>query len=408
MATEKIKCSVEGIIDLDRLLGIPALKVRDIINTREFQRLRHIAQLGFAQYVYPGANHTRLSHSLGTFQGCQKALQQLKASGVAIPDEWYNATALAALLHDIGHGPFSHVFEEEQLPDHDQRTREIINSGPELPGILNSIDPSLKNKIIQVLNWEIGDEQNAYLSYLVSSQLDCDRIDYLRRDSLHSGAGYGNFDRDWLLRALKPSPDRSSVLLSPKGIHAAEQYLIGRYHMYKCVYFHKTVRAFECAFRGLCKRLKSIERDLPEIVSLYDAAIPLNDYLKMTDVSFLKIFSDLIDDEDATVKLLAKSIIHRKPLAYIESINFRELSSVRDTKIPRATDLNFDPDCVIHIDEPSDTPYKPYEPDPNKPQKGIRVFSSPTQFVDITDLSDTIREMKRRYYIERLYFPRDL
>jgi HD superfamily phosphohydrolase len=111
LATTKIKCPVEGIVDLDRLPGVPAAKVRRLIDSPELQRLRKIKQLGFTERVYPGATHTRFAHSLGAFQGAQRTLFQLRRGGCDIPDDWLTATAFACLLHDLGHGPFSHTFE---------------------------------------------------------------------------------------------------------------------------------------------------------------------------------------------------------------------------------------------------------------------------------------------------------
>ena len=395
-----------------RYLTIRAAQIRDIINSREFQRLRHIAQLGFTPWVYPGANHSRLSHSLGAFQCCQKALRQLRASGIAIRDEWYDATALAALLHDIGHGPFSHSFEKVTIEDHEERTVEIIRSGPEIFQIIRAIGAGLSERIIQVLTWSIPEQNHRYLSYLVNSQLDCDRLDYLRRDSLHSGAGYGQFDRDWLLRSLRPSPDQASIVLAPKGKYAAEQYLIGRFHMYQCVYFHKTTRAFESAFLGLCLRLRRLNRnnlrDLPEVRGLGNERLPLADYIKLTDFSYLNLFQRLADDEDPTVRLLSSSIIYRKPMACEERVRFTDLINIRDVKKARATQLGLDPECIVLGDEPSDTPYKPYEFDPGNPDKSIRILSRDGRPEDITRQSNTVRALMDTYYLSRLYFPREL
>ena len=151
MATTKIKCPVEGIIDLDRLPGVPPSRIEALIDAPEVQRLRRVRQLGFTEYVYPGATHSRFAHSLGAFQGAQRTLNRLQAASDRIDDDWFVATALACLLHDVGHGPFSHTFESITGQPHEERTLELVQKGPRVPELLEDIGAGQVDRVSQLL-----------------------------------------------------------------------------------------------------------------------------------------------------------------------------------------------------------------------------------------------------------------
>jgi len=171
MGTTKIKCPVEGVIELDRLPGVSTTRVERIIDAPELQRLRRIKQLGFTELVYPGATHTRFAHSLGAFQGAQRTLTQLRRAGAEIPDDWFAATALACLLHDLGHGPFSHTFESVTGVSHEERTREILASGPVIPHALEDISAGMSRRVLDLARGEVAEPPLRFLADLVSSAL---------------------------------------------------------------------------------------------------------------------------------------------------------------------------------------------------------------------------------------------
>ena len=150
MATTKIKCPVEGIIDLDRLPGVDTQKVVALIDAPEVQRLRRVRQLGFTEHVYPGATHTRFAESLGACQGAQRTLTRRRDLSDRIDDEWFVATALACRRHDVGHGPFSHTFESITKQPHEERTLELVRSGPRVPEILERIGPGQVLSLIHI------------------------------------------------------------------------------------------------------------------------------------------------------------------------------------------------------------------------------------------------------------------
>jgi HD superfamily phosphohydrolase len=406
MATSKIKCPVEGIVDLDLLPGVPPVKVEALIDAPEVQRLRRVRQLGFTEYVYPGATHSRFAHSLGAFQGAQRTLTRLRAVSDRIEDEWFVATALACLLHDIGHGPFSHTFESITGQPHEERTLELVRRGPAVPDLLTDIDADLVDRVSQLLTGSLSDPGLGFLADLVSSALDCDRMDYLRRDALHTGASYGSFDRDWLIREMEPDDDGSSIVVIEKGRTAVEQYLIGRYHMFQNVYLHKTSRGFEGAFRSLCRRVLDLGQDhLPEgsraFRMLFQDQIGVPEFLSLTDQSFLVELEWLLGHGDPTVRGLAEALHHRRPLRR-ENVTGRDTEPIRSARAGIAIDNGLDPDTAVWVDTAADVPYRPYAPD--LARKGLRIRKPDGSLVDVTELSPTLAALSQRVAVERVYW----
>lgn len=412
MATTKIKCPVEGIIDLDRLPGVDAARVEAIIDTTELQRLRRVRQLGFTEAVYPGATHTRFGHSLGTFQGAQRTLAQLDArAGVEIPPEWWVATAMACLLHDVGHGPFSHTFERVTGRQHETRTYEMVLDGPELPHRLEELGAGTVERVESLLRGEVEEPRLRFLADLVSSALDCDRMDYLRRDALHTGAHYGVFDRDWILREMTPTESGDAIVLIEKGRTATEQYLIGRYHMFQNVYLHKTSRGFEGAFRALCQRMLALGPSaLPEgsraFAALHEIPLSLEAFLDLDDMSFHVEFARLVDHDDATVRSLARCLHRRIPLKQKTSMRPKgagdDLVGLAEKRREDALRDGLDPETAVWEDAAQDVPYRPYAPAEGR--KGLRVLRKDGSLVDVTEISPSLAALAKRIVVRRVYW----
>lgn len=406
MATTKIKCPVEGIIDLDRLPSVPAARVQALIDAPELQRLRRVRQLGFTEYVYPGATHTRFAHSLGAFQGAQRTLTRLRIVSDRIDDDWFVATALACLLHDLGHGPFSHTFESITRQPHEERTLELVRNGPRVPALLEEIGPGQVDRVCQLLQGRMVDPELGFLADLVSSALDCDRMDYLRRDALHTGASYGSFDRDWLIREMEPTPDGAAIVVIEKGRTAVEQYLIGRYHMFQNVYLHKTSRGFEGAFKALCERILALGADALPAPSrafrlLFADEIGLADFMSLTDQSFLVEIEWLLDHPDPTVRGLVRALHHRRPLRRI-NLDGKSGEAVLAAKQEEARARGLDPVTAAWRDTAADVPYRPYAPD--LARKGLRIRRADDELVDVTELSPTLAALSQRVSVQRVYW----
>src|SRR5204862_1748529 len=179
--------------------GVDALLFR-LLNTVEVQRLRRIRQLGMASLAYPGADHSRYSHSLGVMETARKILDQLAAASFVIDEPGRDVCVIAALLHDLGHGPFSHVFERVSGIEHGKLTqRVILDPGSEVHGILMKHDTSLPQKIADFLSCKPA---RTFLCDVISSQLDADRLDYLLRDNIMTGSQYGGYDLSSLLHSM--------------------------------------------------------------------------------------------------------------------------------------------------------------------------------------------------------------
>ncbi len=242
------------------------------------QRLRKIRQLGLGWLVYPGAEHSRFSHSLGTYCLAKKLIDHFERS-----IEWFNLDRTdealilsAALLHDIGHGPFSHLFENlcrEELQikhKHEQWTKKIILENKSVNTILRDVDPDLPQKLVELFDKTISPH---YYSDIISSQLDVDRFDYLMRDTYMTGAQYGIYDREWIFRNLTiedvqdntagdgPKTIKTIVVDGSKGLNTLEQHILGRHFMYKNVYYHKKIRAAEAMLRMILKRAINLVMD---------------------------------------------------------------------------------------------------------------------------------------------------
>ena len=228
-----------------------------VLDTRAFQRLRRVKQMGFAWQVYSGAEHSRFGHALGAFHVASLVTERLK-----LEDPVCLHVKAAALLHDVGHGPFSHTWEQV-FPsfDHEEWGARIVTEDEEMAGVLRSLDPELPEALSRFTNKSY---KPMFARKLVSSQLDVDRLDYLLRDGHYSGAGYATYDLEWILHALRienvhQGDDPADLVIDyRRGMYAVEQYLFARSYMYAQVYHHKAVRAAERMFIKLLSRFSEL------------------------------------------------------------------------------------------------------------------------------------------------------
>src|SRR6266550_2145686 len=230
-----------------------------LIDTPEFQRLRRIKQLGLGLYTYQGAEHSRFTHSLGALHLMTRILDQL-SDRIAPADR--AAARAAALLHDIGHGPFSHAMEKVLGVHHEQITMLAVTSTETaLNATLKSFSDEMPQRVALIID---GTFKPAALAQLVSSQLDVDRMDYLLRDSLMTGAKYGIYDLEWVINALAIDEAGDRIYVAARGLYAVEEYLQARYYMFRQVYFHRTMRSAEAVLRATLRRaLKLLETGKP-------------------------------------------------------------------------------------------------------------------------------------------------
>jgi HD superfamily phosphohydrolase len=299
-------------------ITIPNSLIFDIIEHPCFQRLRRVAQMGLSNMVYPGANHTRFHHAIGCMHLMQKAVYVLRNKNVEISDEEANALYVAILLHDIGHGAFSHALEHSIVSgiSHEEISLKFMRA-------LNDEFNGQLSLAIQIFE---GKYHREFLYQLISSQLDIDRLDYLKRDSFYTGVTEGNISSDRLIAMMNVVNDE--LVIEQKGIYSVEKFIIARRLMYWQVYLHKTGLVAENTLVNVLKRAKELALKGFEVPSGRTLKYFL--YNPITESNFtndtLKIFSELDDydvmsaikewvhHEDFVLSSLAKMIIHRNLL----------------------------------------------------------------------------------------------
>lgn len=349
----------------------------DLINTKEVQRLRRVRQLGVSHVTYPGAEHTRLSHTLGVMHLMQLVLRQLAVNCDGPRVQQARAPLMAAaVLHDVGHGPFSHVFEPLLNVDHEVWSCRVIQeSGTEVHEVLNGEEIPLEHvvSIIQKDNRTRPPWQKA----LLSSELDVDRLDYLRRDSYFTGAGYGHFDWYRILNLVSLDEGESGWTLTwPESAkYAIEEYIFARNYMYQNVYQHKTTRGLEKVIHAAWRRANTIEENggnawfMEEINEFRHAVEPtVGQYLALDDAMLLHQLAVWARHGDTVLGDLARRFVHRKPLKVIPdpvpSEAFEDVREAWETALhEEVSAAGFDPAFYALRDDLKQTVYDPYSPE---------------------------------------------
>jgi uncharacterized protein len=401
----------------------------ELINAREFQRLRRIKQLGMTEMVFPGANHSRFAHSIGVMHNARRFLVQIEQlTGKSIEDRTRTAVLTAALLHDLGHGPFSHTFEKITGESHENRTIEIIvDDSTQVNAVLKKHEKMLPEILRQFFEEDPDVDSKGGLPehfiQIVSSQLDADRFDYLLRDAHASGADYGRFDSRWIIQHLLLDHSKRRLHLSNKAYIAAESYVFARYHMYRAVYFHKTTRAAEVMLRLLFKRYKHlleshksktrvVSNAPSEVLLAFTCAgkMKLRDYLQLDDHSITEFAKACSGANDKSLESLADGLLARKLFKAID-LTGADTASVAEFVAASKDALrrkSFDPDSSFISDTPADVPYKPYDPDESKPATQIYVENSLGEAKEFSLISEAVQAMKKKYALLRYYFPSDV
>lgn len=228
-------------------ITIPNTLIYDLIQHPYFQRLRRISQMGLSYLVYPGAHHTRFHHAIGAMHLMQKAVAVLRSKDVLISDAEENALYIAILLHDIGHGPFSHTLENSIVEVHHEQISLVF---------MNKLNEEFNGKLTLAIQIFKGEYHRKFMLQLISSQLDMDRMDYLKRDSFYSGVAEGNINSDRLIQMLNVLDD--VLVVEEKGIYSIEKFLMARRLMYWQAYLHKTSLVAELTLTNTLQRAKQL------------------------------------------------------------------------------------------------------------------------------------------------------
>ena len=330
----------------------------DCINAREFQRLRRIHQLGGTYMVYHTAEHSRFAHSLGVYEITRRMVNEV--SGLKELSEEDKVTVMcAALLHDVGHGPFSHAFEAITPTSHETYTRRIILEDTQIHRILSNVSNDFPNKVASIIDYS---HPNDLLNQIVSGQLDADRMDYLLRDAYFTGTSYGNFDLERILRTMRVK--ESKIVMKESGIHTVEDYIMARYHMYWQVYFHPVTRSYEAILHSIFKRLKDLyERDPFKLdhIRMFQPFLKqqdtVEDHFKMDESAALYGFTLLSESDDPIAADLARRLLNRDLFQYETISDESDLERIKK----RVLQLGYDPEYYVIHDEAKQRPYQPYK-----------------------------------------------
>ena len=334
------------------------------LDSKEFQRLRRIRQLGGDFQVYPTAEHSRFSHSLGVYEIVRRMVTEVKTLCAELTEYEKVCVMLAGLLHDVGHGPFSHAFEHVTNHSHEEYTAKIILGDTELNSILRAVSKKMPEDIVSIIQHT---HENDILNQIVSGQLDADRMDYLLRDSYFTATSYGQFDLERILRTMrvrKTSEGRKVIVVKHTGIHSVEDYIMARYQMYWQVYYHPVARSYEAVFIQLFNRLKDIFKDNKDyfedmkvlIPFLEKAEVSEEEYFRLDENSLLYCCALIQDKDDVIAADLAKRLQNRELFEYVD-YNEENLAQIQNM----LRENGYDEQYYLRIENIEASVYSPYK-----------------------------------------------
>ena len=338
--TKVLRDPIHGYIHVDLKV------VWDCINAKEMQRLRRIHQLGGDFQVYHTAEHSRFSHSLGVYEIVRRMVYEIDQLREVLSDYEKAVVMLAGLLHDIGHGPFSHAFEGISTYKHEEYTVKIIMENSEIHQILAACDARLPEDVASIIQYRHAKE---CMNQLVSGQLDADRMDYLLRDAYFTGTSYGKFDLERILRTIRVKNGR--IVVKASGIHSVEDYIMARYHMYWQVYLHPVARSYETLLSILFRRMKEVYALHPEYLSdvkmfhpfLCGADAGIDALYRLDESAALYGFSELVTCRDEILRDISYRLLNRKLFEYVTLKNPEDLERIQ----LHVQALGYDPDYYV-------------------------------------------------------------
>jgi len=314
--------------------------ILELIETPYFQRLRRIAQVGLSSLVYPGAHHTRFHHALGCVHLMQQSISVLQSKGVAISAAESRALQIAILLHDIGHGPFSHAMEHSIIPNISHETLSLK--------FMHILNDQFKGALSLAISIFRGESERLFFNQLVSSQLDVDRLDYLKRDSFYTGVAEGNINSERLISMLNVVDQ--TLVIEEKGLYSVEKYLMARRFMYWQVYLHKTGIAAEAILIKIFERAKTLLKQ-GVLLQASDALMyflnqsddiklseqTMEQFSKLDDTDIYAAIKTWSDHNDVVLSHLCVMILNRSLLKIkIKDTPFSETKIASKTKLLEA------------------------------------------------------------------------
>ncbi|MCU0350614.1 MAG: HD domain-containing protein [Flavobacterium sp.] len=387
METNKLKIFNDPIYGF---ITIPNTLIYDLIQHPYFQRLRRISQMGMSYLVYPGAHHTRFHHALGCMHIMQKAVQTLKFKGVSISEDEENALYIAILLHDIGHGPYSHAMEHSIVEEVHHEELSLL--------FMEQLNIQFNGKLSLAIQVFKGEYHRKFMLQLISSQLDMDRMDYLKRDSFYSGVAEGNINSERLIQMMNVQDDY--LVIEEKGIYSVEKFLVARRLMYWQAYLHKTSVVAELILTKILKRAK----ELSQKGTLLPCSEPLQFFLR-NKISFHDFDSNVLDKfsylddydvlgaikawqfhEDFVLQSLCKMILNRDLLKIQMSDdkpNKEQLLELKEKFISKTNSTDKEVDYFVFKGKLKNQAY-------SKQSEPIRILKKDKTIEDVVEASDQL------------------
>ncbi|MEJ6734156.1 MAG: HD domain-containing protein [Flavobacteriales bacterium] len=371
-------------------IRLPKGIIFDLIEHPYFQRLRRISQLGLSSLVYPGAYHTRFHHAIGAMHLMTKAIESLRSKGHEITEEESLGAEIAILLHDIGHGPFSHALEHSI--SHNISHEQISSL------FMKKLNKEFDGKLDLAIQIFEGNYKKNFLHQLVSSQLDVDRMDYLKRDSFYSGVQEGTIGAERIIHMLNIVDD--NLVVESKGIYSVEKFLIARRLMYWQVYFHKTVVCAEQMLIQILKRAKELSQKRIELFTttalkeflennytlkdFEDKQLVFNAFTQLDDFDIMTCIKQWKDHKDIILSTLSNNIIDRKLFKVIvndKPFNAEEVNSIKEQVKIKYSLNSSDLDYMVIEGQISNDAYKLNDSD-------IKISFKDGSLLDISQASD--------------------
>jgi hypothetical protein len=300
----------------------------DLINTPEFQRLHRIHQLGGDFQVYHTAEHSRFAHSLGVYEIVRRMTEEVSDLRQNLSEFEKIQLLCAGLLHDLGHGPFSHLFESIRKENHEERTISIIlDANTKVGEILYKAHPELPKKVAAILDHT---HENQLLSSLISSQLDADRMDYLLRDAYETGTSYGTFDLERILRTMRVQ--NNTLCIKQSGMHSVEDYIMARYHMYWQVYLHPDAMSYELLIRSFFQRYEQVRKETPiePLEIMYANTLDNASFYYLDEARLFYSFALALQSEDQILADFADRILNRRLFDWILEPDPKQIAHIKE------------------------------------------------------------------------------
>lgn len=394
--------------------------ILELLDTREFQRLRRIKQLGAAQYTFHGAEHSRFSHSVGVYELTRRICDlfqrnyPIETEGENGWDDSERLVALcAALLHDIGHGPYSHTFESIFGTDHEEWSVHIILSpDTEVNRVLRKVSDDFPKQVASVIQKTYPNPQ---VVQMISSQLDADRMDYLQRDAYFTGVTYGTFDLTRILRIIRPH--KKGIVCQIQGMHAVEDYIVSRYQMYMQVYFHRVSRGMEVTLDRLLQRASDLHMEDPRsldkslLTPFLNHSYTLQDYLNLDDAVLTTCFNSWRTHPDPILSDLAIRFLDRRPL---KSVTYKKQTDTKQVAhlISLIEDAGYHTSYYTALNNSFDLPYDFYRPKTTSEEpsnkKSIELIYQDGTIAELSQVSEIVQSLTGKFRgDERLYVPRE-